>query len=43
MKKSNVWGMWQVWDRVEVNTDFWWGNLRAGDHFENRELVGGKI
>jgi hypothetical protein len=24
-----------VWDRVELYTEFWWGNLRTGDHFED--------
>jgi hypothetical protein len=29
-----------VWGRVEVYTGFWWGNVRAGDHFEDQELDG---
>jgi hypothetical protein len=29
-----------VWDRVEVYKGFWWGNLKAGDHFEDQELDG---
>jgi hypothetical protein len=29
-----------IWDRVEVYTEFWWGNLRAEDHFEYQGLDG---
>ena len=36
-------GMWNVGDRGEVQTGFWWGNLRVGDHVEdlgvNRRLI----
>jgi len=29
-----------VWDREEVHTLFWWGNLREGDHMENPDVDG---
>jgi hypothetical protein len=29
-----------IWGRVEVYTEFWWGNLRAEDHFEVQKLDG---
>jgi hypothetical protein len=28
--------MWHVLGRVEVHTECWWGNLREGDHLEDR-------
>jgi hypothetical protein len=28
-------GMWLLWDRGEVHTGFWWGNLREMGHFED--------
>jgi hypothetical protein len=30
----------RVWGRVEVHTEFWWGNLREGDHLEDPGLDG---
>jgi hypothetical protein len=27
--------MWHVWGTGEVYTEFWWGNLREGDHLED--------
>jgi len=25
-------GMWHVWGRIEIYSEFWWGNLREGAH-----------
>jgi len=33
--------MWYVWERVEVNTGFWWGNLRERNHLEDLGVDGG--
>jgi len=30
-----------AWGRREVHTDFWWGNLRQGDHLEDLCVDGG--
>jgi hypothetical protein len=27
--------MWHVWGKGEVNTGFWWGDLRERDHLED--------
>jgi len=34
--------MWHVWGRGEAHTDFWWGDMREGECFEDRS-VGGRI
>jgi hypothetical protein len=34
--------MWHVWERGEVCTGFWWGNLRERDHWGDPG-VGGRI
>jgi hypothetical protein len=33
--------MWHVWWRGDMNTWFWWGNLREGDHLEDLDKFGG--
>jgi len=33
-------GIWHVWDSGEVNTRFWWGNLRERDHSEGLGVNG---
>jgi len=32
--------MWHVWVRGEVHTEFWWGDLREGDHLEDLGVDG---
>jgi hypothetical protein len=32
--------MYNVWGRVEVYTEFWWGNLRERDHLEDPGIDG---
>jgi hypothetical protein len=32
--------MQHVWGEGEVNTEFWWGNLRGRDHLENPGVDG---
>jgi hypothetical protein len=27
--------MWYVWERGEVYTEFWWGNVRQRNHLED--------
>jgi hypothetical protein len=34
--------MWHIWGTGEVDTGFWWGDPREGDHMENLN-VDGKI
>ena len=33
-------GIWHVWGSGEVNTGFWWGNLREGDSSEGLGVDG---
>jgi hypothetical protein len=33
-------GMWHECGRVEVHAGFYWGNLREGDHLEDRGVDG---
>jgi hypothetical protein len=32
-------GIEHVWGTEEVHTEFWWRNLREGDHLENPGVV----
>jgi hypothetical protein len=32
--------MQHVWERREVCTGFWWGNLREGGHLEDPDIDG---
>ena len=32
--------MQHVYGKGEVNTGFWWGNLRGRDHLENPDVEG---
>jgi hypothetical protein len=32
--------MWHVWGRGEVQTGYWWGDLREGDHLEDPGIDG---
>jgi hypothetical protein len=31
-------GMWLEWGRGNGHTGLWWGNLREGDHLEDKGL-----
>jgi hypothetical protein len=30
--------MWQVWRRVEMHAEFWWGSLRERDHLQDKSI-----
>jgi hypothetical protein len=30
--------MHHIWERGDLYTEFWWGNLRKGDHLEDRDV-----
>jgi hypothetical protein len=32
--------MQDVWERGDVHTGFWWGDLREGDHLEDPDVNG---
>jgi hypothetical protein len=33
-------GMWNVWERGQVHTGFWWGDLKERDHLEDLGVEG---
>jgi hypothetical protein len=33
--------LWHKWERREMPTGFWWGNMMEGDNFEDVGLDGG--
>ena len=32
--------MWHAWNTIEINAEFWWGNLTERDHLEELDLDG---
>jgi len=37
------WGMWHVWDTIEVHAVFWWEGLKERDHLENLGVAGSTV
>jgi hypothetical protein len=35
--------MWHVWERGEMHTGFWWGNMRERNHLEGLGIDGSII
>ena len=38
IKKSEMWGLWNVWARGELPTGFWWENLKERHYLEDLVL-----
>jgi hypothetical protein len=32
--------MWYVWQRINMHTDFWWGNMEKRDRWEDLGIDG---
>jgi len=39
-EECDMQGMWHVWETAQVNTVFWWGQLREKGHFEDLDVAG---
>jgi hypothetical protein len=35
IKEKDGWGKSHIPERMELHTEFWWGNLREEDYFED--------
>jgi len=43
MEKNETDGDFYMWGRGEMHTKFWWGNPKKRYHFEDLNVVGGRI